>query len=431
MQHNWVKDRRHVELQIEKGVGLLQQLNTQESNMSASSRPEAKAVKYLLSQSSQPYKGVQAGSEELNFLRGWGNIRPTAAYDLTQPHPHPRRQQQLRARVQRTRQQQAAEQETNPEDYMNGELDTEFNYHYGGDNKGDNNSHKSTPRHSPAKPPTPPTYPPPPPPTSYYQHRLPSTIHLDPLLPYHSAPPGTQARLDLEKIVALQLKPEVLVEQIIIENKLRTMNLGNLHPLNLEGVGVDPKSIHELDRGVWQQGVKSKSTPLLSGLHTQQHRKTHKRKAKSRLPLDWCTLNPDMTGGFGAEEISDENVASLEKSLLQVRGSYQDSTRYRLPRLRSQAPANPPHPPPPPPQQLGARCKQRLQQLGEPERGVPGGGGGRSLNIPVVAPSLRPTGVRGEGPGLGPGLGLGLRGQEEFWQQNKVKYANKLKSLGW
>lgn len=399
---------------------------------------ESQAVKHLLSQSQLPYKHVLAGLEELD-VSGWRNVRSKAVYDLTSPqklkHSHRYGGRAARAHKPRSLLQQPVMTNSGAS-CMSGELDQHFNYIYKG----------GLSRYAGSAGPLS-HLPPPPPLSSYQRYRLPSTLHLDPAFPHHSANQmRPEGRLDLAQIVAMQLKPELLVEQIVIENRLRTMNIGSLSHLSyLEGIGVDPKSIHDLDKGMWLQAAARKSTPLLSGLQTQ-HRKTNKRRVLRRFPmaLDWCTLNADASndvhvnpvnpGGlmegnnYGMEgrdhlnmdERSRYNMEgydaegrghyNTEAPLLQVGSPLSVNTRYRLPQLSFQTAANP--------SQFSTRGLRGSVIQREHVRE----GAGKSLHIPVVSPSLR-TERGGEASGLG--------SPEGYWHAKNVKFVNKLSSLGW
>ncbi len=102
-------------------------------------------------------------------------------------------------------------------------------------------------------------------------------------------------RTQLEQILALQLKPELLVEQLIIENRLRTMSL-NAFPV-LEGIGFEGKR-GKVGRGDQKLPPKSFSTPSIHSLNEfappPQHRKHRRRKPKQRQW--WGFSNPPVQG---------------------------------------------------------------------------------------------------------------------------------------
>ena len=99
-------------------------------------------------------------------------------------------------------------------------------------------------------------------------------------------------RDELSRILALQLKPELLVEQLIIENRLRTMSLAAFPVLEAGGSSPSPK----------QSGrAYSQSTPSLGTLpntHVDYRRHKHKRASRHRTAaarrkakeshLQWC-----------------------------------------------------------------------------------------------------------------------------------------------
>lgn len=376
---------------------------------------ESWAVHCLLSQSGLPYKPVLAGLEETD-IRGWRNIRPGAVYDLSSRHQaqqQPRRT--TRGNKPRSWSSQPARRDTtDPSSYMSGELDRSYNYVYKGGLSKQAGSMEPLP------------------PLSTSQH---TTVHLDPALRYHSNGPEQHI---LAKIVAMQLKPELLVEHIIIENRLRQMNIDDnrsIRHLNLEGMGVDPRAIPELDKGVWLQAAQaSMSAPVLSSSVINPHRKTKRRKRPPHLPLDWCTLNTDRTredsevglglggpnvspnlepggrhaglvdtgqGGMGDVIEGGRDHLSMERALLQTRQALAKSTSYRLPKLQVTPDA---HQGPP---KVQVTPQERLQEAVERARVRPN----PAQHIPVVSPSLRALGGT--------------------WQPGGVKYTSKLRSLGW
>jgi hypothetical protein len=325
---------------------------------------------------------------------------------------------------------------------MSGELDESCNYHYKG----------GLSKHALSAEPLP--YLALPPPPSRSRRRAFSTVHLDPL---HQT--QQQEKDLLAKIVAMQLKPELLVEQIIIENRLRTMNVGNhdVRHLNLEGMGVDPRAIPKLDKGVWLQATKaSKSMPVLSSM--TQHRKTKRRKrSPPNTHLNWCTLNADsaredsntgpgqlggLNSAFGGHRTGQVDAVmgedygietevdhmTMEKSFIQTRQALAETTSYRLPKLQVtsstlqnsqspqatfQRPLNPQVTPTVPPRPLHQNIYDAMERQHAPSH---------SFNIPVVSPSLR--------AGVG-GLDRSWKGTEPTWKPDKVKYTSKLRSLGW
>ena len=345
-------------------------------------RRDRELVKELFSLSGQPYNKLSAGPRELS-VRGWAPIRPTAAYDLTLLYR--KRKTFKRDKPIKPPSLQTKVSDTLPS-YMSGKLDDTYSYVYtGGLSKG-TTSEPSLPQHRslPQKATT----------------QFPPVVYLDPVMPYHTAyQMDPQVRMDLARIIAMQLKPEFLVEQIIIESKLRKMKLESKqdkHSLNLEGVGVDPKSIPDLDRGAQVFPVKSKSSPVLPSLSTNHRKMT---KPRPRRPLEWCTLNFDTFHLCSIPEIT-HTVSSLgtrnttDKNILNVESSPSGTADYRLPSLK----------------QITTH-KRKISQHTSALAGDRG-----SLQIPVVAPSL--------------GLGGGVRVEpEQKWQQRKVKHTNTLSSF--
>lgn len=410
---------------------------------------EYQVVRSLLAQSSLPYKTVLPGLEETD-VKGWRKIRPRAVYDLRshpQQHPPGGRKRRSTARGHKHRASSPSRPgRADPASYMSGTVDHNHNYVYSG----------GLSKHAGSAEPL--SYLPLPP-APHPQHKA---YHLDPAHQYHTHQPyhtHQQDRDVLARIVAMQLKPELLVEQIVIENRLRTMNTDNTHNLrhlNLEGVGVDPKAIPELDKGVWFQA--SKSAPTLPSVsQSPQHRKNKRRKQR-QSHLDWCTFNADtardaglggrlggtidtrLQGGIG-EDLGQEDHLSMEQNLLQTRQALAQATSYRLPKLQSipkvpyrspvdlytsqetpmctlnalHEPPNlqmtPKAPPGPLQQQFQGEVEHtRVCDLPPPH----------SLQIPVVSPSLRAW-----------GSGVDGRAGQHTWKPDKVKYTSKLRPLRW
>lgn len=282
--------------------------------------------------------------------------------------------------------------------YMSGELDQSFNYVY----RGGLRSAATPPTHHQALPPI----------SLHYLYGVPSTVHLDPALPYQPQNQTEYAiRANWARIVASHLNSDLLVKQIMIENRLRTMQMDrDLGRLNLEGIGIDPKSIYELDKGAWLQRSSSNSLLLAD---SPTHRKTRKKRPQphQQLSLDWCMLNAQSRGVGG---LGGPNVMG-EKALLQT---FDEPTKYRLSRLTPDD-VKPPHfaIPPPVAKPPYHSANRRLQELLERDR-VREASAGRPIHVSVVSPSL----------------GMGAHGTtsapELYWQQDsKVKHISKLRSL--
>ena len=390
-----------------------------------SKRGDDQAVRQLQSLSATPYRQVLPGLAEAD-VSGWRNVRGTAEYDLTwnpaaPPPPGGGRRHKGAGRKPRSHQQGRREADVSDShsSYMSGELDKSFNYVYrGGPSK----------RASSAAVETPPTqHQPLPPIPLHYMYGVPSTVHLDPALPYMPQHQTEEAiRANWARIVSSQLNSDLLVKQIVIENRLRTMHVDrDVGRLNLEGVGVDPKSIHELDKGAWLHAARgrgsSSSSSLLTGLQSSQQRKARKKRARlhQQMTLDWCTLNtqPRGPGGVNIGGLGGVNIGGLggpnvmgEKALLQT---FDEPTKYRLSRLTPNDEKTPNSPQLAKPPQF---TNKRLQELLEREKAREGEGSGQPVHMSVVSPSL----------------GMTNSTPELYWQlDSKVKHINKLRSLRW
>lgn len=202
-------------------------------------------------------------------LFGWRLVRPSAAYVIT-PHTASKRRSVSVHGIE-TPTERKSEQASIHTDYprhsddlsyMSGYIDENYSYVYK-----DGVSSKIT-NGRPSSLPT--------------MYKCFPKVDLGPVFPYRHPDPNTQS--DIAKIVAMQLKPELVVEQLIIENRLRTMSLTGFPKLNLEGVGISTKGE--------RPSTKSGSAPLLRVAKKQSQHKEKKRKRRVRVPLEWCSFNP-------------------------------------------------------------------------------------------------------------------------------------------
>ena len=218
------------------------------------SKGEAPSLKSLLSLSG-PSSVLTAllvnRVEDMNG--GWKAVRPCAEYGCT---PAERRRRSRGAAVTPLRKRGEDEREEYP--YMSGHLDEEYSYVY-------SRKRSSKPSSGPVRPLYPPVY-----------HR--QMVLPDPVMPYQTTQVDSPACSELANLVAMQLRPEILVERIVIENRLRTMSLAAF-PV-LEGIGCGRSSAAKQTAS-----SKSKSTPML----VPQHRKHQRRKPQSSL--EWCPLS--------------------------------------------------------------------------------------------------------------------------------------------
>lgn len=247
--------------------------------MHQASDQEKGILRMLLKSSDLKHRTLESTvSNEQNrrSLFGWKQVRPGAAYIISQ---NARRKKHVYEYGAVTPTERKLQPVTIPDcpvvdnypsshyPYMSGYIDDDYCYVYK-----EGLSSKSKYEGSP------------PPPSMYKRFH---TQKLEPAIPYRHPDPNTQ--LDIAKIVAMQLKPELLVEQLLIENRLRMMSLSAFPTLNLEGVGVASDKDERLSN-------KTGSAPSLR-VATQQHPRTqtqHKerrRKRRVQVPLEWCSLN--------------------------------------------------------------------------------------------------------------------------------------------
>ena len=225
---------------------------------------EAASLKALLSFSEVPYSSVDAGpltNHPAEATRGWKSVRPCAEYNCT-----------AKASKKRTTKYPAAPHRFRTQNqeadfaYMTGRLDENFSYTYPRGGRASTTKYGAL--YNPQYPGTQPTY-----------HRR--LLSLNPVVPFRSAQLEPDAQTGLAAIMAMQMKPELLVEQIIIENRLRTMSL-NAFPILGIGPVVDSDPHKKLP-------PKSFSSPSLP-----QHRKHKRRKIPAAAPrphqMEWCPL---------------------------------------------------------------------------------------------------------------------------------------------
>lgn len=404
---------------------------------------ESSAVKNLLSLSSKPYDvEMMKGLEDFS-VAGWQKVRPKADYDITLLDParitrqrttHHHHHLQHRKR----RSSSLASKQSPPELYMSGDLDESYSYVYreGLSKRGEQDS-SATSSSAPFPLSSPPYHLVTTPASATTQHKFPSVVQLDTTLPY-SRSTKEQVEMDLARLVALKLKPELLVEQIVIENRLRTMGPLNTEPL---GYGHHGYSVLDLDHIGSNSGpppnsvAAVRSMPALSGTvaasATTHRRKGQRWRPKPHPSLAWCTLNPDSIQAGNNSTSSNNHTGMtvtttsankggnlvMDGSLInahQTAGS-SNSTRFRLPRLLTQSGQAPNMTPP----QQQQQQQRRLMDIPRRQSAV---------GLPVVSPSLHLGGVVKAEPA------------EQLWQQyhdyngsssNQVKYANKLRSLQW
>ena len=237
-----------------------------ESALHAWAEREKSSLRALLASSAAPYSSLYEGlvaNTGAEMSCGWKSIRPCAEYNCSVT----RRKHHSGPRV--SRPQAHNLDHTACWSYMSGQLDPDYSYrHAGGLSDKVRGDRESFQPHMTQ------------PPAAYHKQ----VVSLDPAMPYlyRSSLQRDVARRDLSAILAMQLKPELLVEQLIIENRLRTMSLSAFQPL--EGIGVDGKI-------KLQSKIATKSHSSTSLIpHPQQHRKHKRRRVKPKGPLEWCKL---------------------------------------------------------------------------------------------------------------------------------------------
>lgn len=273
---------------------------------------EEEALDCLISCSSSCYRSLLPGPRLLNkpVPSKWENVRPCAVYDLTIPHhlntnSVPRRRIKRHSSNQftlargavslpnlRTKLAPSSHKEFS-ELYMSGYLDENFSYvHPSGlsEKSGvieEHKLHKESPTHHHSTEPLQ---------KQTSQSISTHTLTLNSIFTgrLHAAQMDSQTRNEISKIVAMQLRPDVLAEQLFVESRLRNLDL-NAFPLL--GGGVNSL---ESARG---KSLSISAPPMInstSHVHTQrqqfhtQRKKKEKRQRKqqeSKIPLDWCPIS--------------------------------------------------------------------------------------------------------------------------------------------
>ena len=220
---------------------------------------------------------------------GWKPVRPSATYNLRKPATNIRRKAAaatLNAASSTLSVNSKYDKSLEKRSYMSGELDENYSYVYRGglssrttDEAGAvyRESQRSILDFHFSSPP----------------RRHVQTVTLEPSAAHEASVHAlAHCRDELSRILALQLKPELLVEQLIIENRLRTMSLAAFPVLEAGGSSPSPKRSGR---------AYSHSTPSLGTLpntHVDYRRQKHKRASRHRTAaarrkakepyLQWC-----------------------------------------------------------------------------------------------------------------------------------------------
>lgn len=257
-------------------------------------RNEDEALQCLLSYSSSCYSSLLAGPSLDNaaFSR-WENVRPSAEYDLSSRSYNPLKTRKRRSinplarcAISLPNIRSRVHQKRCSESYMSGHLDENFSYVYTG---GLSDRSRSEQDHKDERP-------------MYHfstdpLHRQGScsfstrTLTLEP--PVVPAQMEARTHEEISRLVAMQFRPQVLAEQLLVENRLRTLQL-NTFPV----LGTKSENRMSCERG---NGTRSSSKsldftppPPTKVLHASQaqhsYKKKKQRKSKSNTTFEWCPL---------------------------------------------------------------------------------------------------------------------------------------------
>ena len=111
------------------------------------------------------------------------------------------------------------------------------------------------------------------------------TFTLNPVLENRSDSMTETSRVDLSRLVQMQLRPDITYEQMIIEQRLRAMNLAmnsqpSLSITSLNKQSSTKPSLH----------TQSISEPPIQHHPNNMHVKKHKHRTKTLRPIKWCSL---------------------------------------------------------------------------------------------------------------------------------------------
>ena len=280
---------------------------------------EEDALDCLISCSSSCYRSLLAGPTLLNKVTPsrWENVRPRAVYDLTNNlhslnYPPKRRikrhsgNQFALARgavsLPNLRSKAALSHKEFTESYMSGYLDENFSYvHPGGlsERSGaieEHKLHKETPLYHHSMEPL----------QKQTSHSVSMhTLTLDSVFAsrLYAAQMDPRTRNEISRIIAMQLRPDILAEQLIVENRLRNLDLNAFPVLGLgnHNSGCGAKNL-ETERGKSLTKNSFSAPPMISSSashvqdqrqqsHTQRKKgEKRRRKPESKTLFEWCPI---------------------------------------------------------------------------------------------------------------------------------------------
>ena len=292
-----------------------------ESALQAADKREGASITQLIAEDRKLWnplllERVSDNAEETSC--GWKLVRPSAIYDITKTHT---KRKKIAAALDTTNSSNTLYQHSKDErnlekrQYMSGELDENYSYVYKGglSDRADTSTLQQTSV------------------SAHHLSRPRKHVQTVMLQPSHTTEASAHAlascRAELSRIVSLQLKPELLVEQLIIENRLRAMSLSAFPSLD----SIDSR----FGRG---ERTYSHSTPSLPNTHVNylspRHRQYRGRDRNSKhkpppprldakpLPhMEWCD---SLSSHRGSSEYLHQPVGPLP----QLRVSHQQSALH-------------------------------------------------------------------------------------------------------
>lgn len=275
------------------------------------------------------------GDQAEEMCCGWKATRPSATYELTKTRSSSKRRKVVPAPpATNTLPQGSNDAKECP--YMSGELDKNYTYVY----KGGLSDRGETRRRASAAADT----------ALPMQPQLQKHVQTVTLEPNNASPHMQElarCRAELSRIMSLQVKPELLVEQLIIENRLRAMSLSAFPVLG----GIDSQCRNN-------ERAYSHSTPVLwtlpnthvnylsprHGLYKNREKNPRNKspdKHETRANMQWC----DSLSSYRSRDYREKSLARVElpqlsfcQSSLHVReksGPVKRTTTSKLTRVLS------------------------------------------------------------------------------------------------
>ena len=133
------------------------------------------------------------------------------------------------------------------------------------------------------------------PPLTHLQRQSP-VLALNPILEYRSQTMTEATRNDLSRLVQMQMRPDISYEQMIIEQRLRSMDLNMLPSLSVTGFSKSKQSSGNIEHSARpvvmhvQSISKPPARPHPNNIHVKHSPSYRNRKRQRLKPVKWCAL---------------------------------------------------------------------------------------------------------------------------------------------